>query len=218
MAAVSGDQIWVAAGVYYPDESGGMTNNDRTATFTLIDGVELYGGFAGGETSLSQRNWDANVTVLSGDIDQNDTTDPNGVVTDAANITGNNAYHVVTGGGTDYGGFLASYQNIVSGSYASVSGGRDNTASGIYAAISGGNMNGASGGHASISGGKDNIAGGIYSSVSAGEDNTAGGSYASASGGLNNAASGIHSTVSGGANDSVSGGADWRAGDLFQEN
>ena len=49
VAAVSGDQIWVAAGVYYPDESGGMTNNDRTATFTLIDGVELYGGFAGGE-------------------------------------------------------------------------------------------------------------------------------------------------------------------------
>jgi predicted outer membrane repeat protein len=94
--AVSGDQIWVAAGVYYPDEGVGMTNDDRTTTFTLLDGVEVYGGFAGGETSLGQRDWDANVTVLSGDIDQNDTADPNGVVTDVADIAGSNAYHVVT--------------------------------------------------------------------------------------------------------------------------
>ena len=98
-AASSGDQIWVAAGVYYPDEGGGMTNDDRTATFTMINGVELYGGFAGTETSPGQRDWKANVTVLSGDLEQNDTTDPNGVVTDAANIAGSNAYHVVTGGG-----------------------------------------------------------------------------------------------------------------------
>jgi len=98
--ATSTDQIWVAAGVYYPDEGGGMTNDDRTMTFTLVDGVEVYGGFAGGETLLSQRDWGTNVTVLSGDIDQNDTTDPNGVVTDVGNIAGANAYHVVTGGGT----------------------------------------------------------------------------------------------------------------------
>ncbi len=100
-AAASGDEIWVADGVYYPDEGGGMTNDDRTMTFTLIDGVGLYGGFAGGETSLSQRDWGTNVTVLSGDIDQNDTTDSDGVVTDVANIVGSNAYHVVTGGGTN---------------------------------------------------------------------------------------------------------------------
>jgi len=100
-AAASGDQIWVAAGVYYPDEGGGMTNNDRTATFTMIDGVEMYGGFAGTETTLGQRDWTTNVTVLSGDIEQNDTTDPNGIVTDVANIDGSNAYHVMTGGGTD---------------------------------------------------------------------------------------------------------------------
>jgi hypothetical protein len=87
-SAASGDQIWVAAGVYYPDAGGGMTNDDRTATFTLITGVELYGGFAGGETLLSQRNWGTNVTVLSGDIDQN-------------TLTNTNTYHVLTGGGTD---------------------------------------------------------------------------------------------------------------------
>jgi hypothetical protein len=101
VSASSGDQIWVAAGVYYPDEGGGMTNDDRTMTFTLVNGVELYGGFAGDETILSQRNWETNVTVLSGDIDQDDTTTSNGVVTDAADILGSNVYHVVTGGGTN---------------------------------------------------------------------------------------------------------------------
>jgi hypothetical protein len=43
-AAGSGDEIWVAAGVYYPDEGVGMTSDDRTMTFALIDGVEVYGG------------------------------------------------------------------------------------------------------------------------------------------------------------------------------
>ena len=100
-AASSGDQIWVAAGVYYPDEGSGMTNDDQTATFTLIDDVGVYGGFAGTETLRSQRDWVTNVTVLSGDIDQNDTSDPNGVVTDVADIAGSNAYHVITGGGTN---------------------------------------------------------------------------------------------------------------------
>jgi len=108
-AAASGDQIWVAAGVYYPDEGGGMTNNDRAATFTMMNGLEVYGGFAGTETSLGERDWVANVTALSGDLEQNDTTDPNGVVTDVANIAGSNAYHVVTGGGTSSSAVLAGF-------------------------------------------------------------------------------------------------------------
>ena len=105
-AAVSGDQIWVAAGVYYPDEGGGVTNDDRTATFTMLNGVAIYGGFAGTEPSLGERDWDANVTVLSGDLEQNDTTGLNEIVTDVANIAGSNAYHVVTGGGTNPGAVL----------------------------------------------------------------------------------------------------------------
>ncbi len=86
--AVSGDQIWVQAGVHKP----GTTVND---TFALVNGVAIYGGFTGTETTLDQRDWEANVTVLSGDVDNNDVTDPNGVVTDTANIAGDNAYHVV---------------------------------------------------------------------------------------------------------------------------
>jgi hypothetical protein len=41
----SGTEIWVAAGVYYPDEGGGYVNNDVSATFVLKDGVSLYSAF-----------------------------------------------------------------------------------------------------------------------------------------------------------------------------
>jgi hypothetical protein len=61
--AKPGMQIWVAAGVYTPAKG-----NDRNAAFIVPDGVALYGGFAGNETSLQQRNWEVNRTFLSGEI------------------------------------------------------------------------------------------------------------------------------------------------------
>ena len=36
--------------------------------FICREGVDLYGGFAGGETERGQRDWVRNLTVLSGDI------------------------------------------------------------------------------------------------------------------------------------------------------
>ncbi len=95
--AVSGDEIWVAEGVYYPDEGPTQTDNSRSESFILIDGVALYGGFAGTESQLSERDWTTHITVLSGDIDQNDTTNSAGVVEAVSDITGNNAYNVVRG-------------------------------------------------------------------------------------------------------------------------
>jgi uncharacterized repeat protein (TIGR01451 family) len=97
--AVAGDEIWVAEGVYYPDEGAGQIDGDRDATFVLKAGVALYGGFAGGEALREERDWAAHVTVLSGDVDQDDTVDADGVVTTTAAISGSNAYHVVSSAG-----------------------------------------------------------------------------------------------------------------------
>jgi predicted outer membrane repeat protein len=91
-------EIWVAEGIYYPDEDddGDHISGAMTETFSLnYNNVQLYGGFEATETIRSQRDWQANITVLSGDIDGNDTTNANGVVTDTDNIIGNNANHVL---------------------------------------------------------------------------------------------------------------------------
>ena len=58
--------VWVAKGTYRPAAS------DRTVSFQPKEGVGVYGGFAGSETSLSQRDWVANPTILSGDLLGND--------------------------------------------------------------------------------------------------------------------------------------------------
>ena len=68
--AESGSQIWVAKGYYYPDEGPGHANNDCFSSFVMKAGVAIYGGFDGDESSLSQRDWKNDVTVLSGYIDQ----------------------------------------------------------------------------------------------------------------------------------------------------
>ncbi|GIV31813.1 MAG: hypothetical protein KatS3mg030_115 [Saprospiraceae bacterium] len=58
-----GDQIWVASGTWYPTD-----DTDRSKRFELKNGVKLYGGFSGWETSLAERDWETNKTILSGDI------------------------------------------------------------------------------------------------------------------------------------------------------
>jgi fibronectin-binding autotransporter adhesin len=90
--------IWVAEGTYTP----GTLPSD---TFALTPGVDIYGGFAGSESSLNQRNIAANPTILSGDLGGNDTGS-------WGNRT-DNAMHVVTGAGSaTLDGF------IISGGYA----------------------------------------------------------------------------------------------------
>jgi len=60
---INATEVWVAAGTYYPS-----TTRERWISFNLRDSVYLYGGFAGTELFLEERNITANKTILSGDI------------------------------------------------------------------------------------------------------------------------------------------------------
>ncbi|MEQ8686004.1 MAG: LamG-like jellyroll fold domain-containing protein, partial [Imperialibacter sp.] len=60
-AAVDGSEIWVAAGTYYP------SGDDPSVSFVIPSGTSVYGGFNGTESSLSQRDPEANITILDGD-------------------------------------------------------------------------------------------------------------------------------------------------------
>lgn len=91
--AQAGDEIWVAAGTYYP----GPENAPRTSTFQLREGISVYGGFMGNETRRTQRQPSTHVTVLSGDLNHNDSysTDDDGLPVIANN--GENAFQVLRG-------------------------------------------------------------------------------------------------------------------------
>lgn len=107
-SASAGDEIWVAVGTYKP-------GTDREDSFQLVSGVALYGGFAGTETARAERDWEANPTVLSGDI---------GVEDD----TSDNSYHVVTARNVDAAGILDGFTI------------RDGNAGGEWEHVSGGGM------------------------------------------------------------------------------
>lgn len=62
-AAQPGDSVWVAQGIYFP-----TTGTDRTIHFTHKSGTKVFGGFAGTEQSILERQWTTNPTILSGDI------------------------------------------------------------------------------------------------------------------------------------------------------
>jgi len=97
-AAVFGDQIWVAKGTYKPSYDYGSGGGSRYYHFELKNGIAVYGGFAGTESTLNQRadfgQGEINETILSGDLNNND-------VFDVANggyqgTSGNdNCYHVL---------------------------------------------------------------------------------------------------------------------------
>ena len=87
-AAQATEAIWVAQGTYKP-----TSGTDRTISFALKDGVEVYGGFAGTETQLGQRDWVQHVTTLSGDIGKPDDSS-------------DNSYQVVTSSGLDASAIL----------------------------------------------------------------------------------------------------------------
>ena len=108
--ASAGNEILVAQGIYkpiqyvppppppptgYSDYQQALeTTESRQASFQLINGVIIKGGYAGfGEPDPDARDIEAYETILSGDIAGDD----------GPNFANNseNSYHVVTGNGTD---------------------------------------------------------------------------------------------------------------------
>ncbi|MFR9164965.1 MAG: choice-of-anchor Q domain-containing protein [Dysgonomonas sp.] len=70
-----GGQIWVAAGTYYPTIPAGWAGagDPRNRSFIMRKNVKVYGGFNGTETTLDQRDWKVNETILSGDLNNDGT-------------------------------------------------------------------------------------------------------------------------------------------------
>ncbi len=104
VAASSGDEIRVAEGIYRPDENAvdpyGTGNIE--ATFQLINGVTLKGGYAGfGELHPNARDIEENKTILSGDLADDDIelTNPDDMWREQSR--NDNSSHVVTGSYVD---------------------------------------------------------------------------------------------------------------------
>ena len=94
--ANSNDQIWVAEGTYHP----GINRSD---SFEIVQGVEMYGGFPDGGGSFSERDWKLYETELSCEIGQSSTSD-------------DNCYHVIDSSNGDGTTILDGF--IITGGYA----------------------------------------------------------------------------------------------------
>jgi len=95
-------EIRVAAGTYRPDQGVGQTLCDRTATFQLLNGVAIKGGYAGfGTPRPDARDIEVYETILSGDLAGNDVdvNDPEKLGWEPTRSE--NSYRVVTGSQTN---------------------------------------------------------------------------------------------------------------------
>ncbi|MCG8697287.1 MAG: right-handed parallel beta-helix repeat-containing protein, partial [Bacteroidales bacterium] len=64
---VDAKQIWVAEGTYYPNKPRDY-NDSLNLSFVLKDSVEMYGGFSGTESFLSDRDPQQNPSILNGNL------------------------------------------------------------------------------------------------------------------------------------------------------
>jgi hypothetical protein len=108
-------EIRVAQAIYRPDEDTLHPNGtgDRAATFQLINGVTIKGGYAGfGEPDPNALNIELYETILSGDLDENDVDVNESAYLLEEHTRAENSYHVVTGSGTDSNAILDGFTII----------------------------------------------------------------------------------------------------------
>jgi len=95
-------EVRVAQGIYKPDRGAKQTAGNREATFQLVNGVTLKGGYAGlGQADPNARDVALYETILSGDLNGDDAevTFLNRLLKEPTRAE--NSYHVVTARGTD---------------------------------------------------------------------------------------------------------------------
>ena len=140
--------VWVAAGIYYGDTS---VTAPLSSAFTMVDGANVYGGFAGTEPDnfdLSLRDFENNTTILDGKNErrvlgsptlgvqatwdgftlQNGQTDDDG---GGANLSNGKLSHCIIKNNSAYqgGGVSAGWYSTVSNCIIS-----NNTSTGYYGA------------------------------------------------------------------------------------
>lgn len=91
-SAVSGDEVWIAKGTYRPNDLN-PSDLSRALSFKMKTGVAIRGGFAGWETSTTQRDVPNNPVVLTGDLLGNDSA-ANTMAASTPDTRGDNVYHV----------------------------------------------------------------------------------------------------------------------------
>ncbi len=113
-SANEGQQIWVAKGTYHPVDCPNLYEScePRERHFTMKAGVEIYGGFEGTETGLEQRDYENNLTFLSGDFDNNDSWDE---VSKEWSGREENAYHVFYHDGWFFHGTTLDENSVLDG-------------------------------------------------------------------------------------------------------
>mgnify|MGYP002783568790 CR=1 FL=1 len=124
-ASAVGDEVWVAYGTYNPPLGQADPRNNA---FSLRNGVAVYGGFQGTETSLAQRRIICGqASILSGEI---------GALGNA-----DNCYHVIRNGNLDASAIIDGFTIRDANNSRTISTGESGNGGGIYNGGSGAGNN-----------------------------------------------------------------------------